>query len=129
MRTIDRDGLRTKMQVAPGRTLLVDVRDRNDYEKEHIKGAISIPIGELSMRSKECFGQDHEIIVYCGSFDCPASVKAANMLEKMGFSKVVDYEGGLDDWKIAGFLTEGAQVVKKAPKHADKAAKPAKKAA
>ncbi len=114
MRTMNRDELRTRLQVAPGRTLLVDVRDREDYEKEHILGAISVPVSELSMRAKTSFGPDKEIIVYCGSFECPASTKAAELLENEGFKDVVDYKGGLNDWKIAGFMTEGIEVARKA---------------
>ncbi len=108
VRSIQRDDLRRMMQVSPGRTILIDVRDKEEYEAEHIKGAISIPIGELSMRADKNFGKDDELIVCCGSFECPASTKAATLLSDMGFDNVLDYKGGLKDWKIAGFLTEGS---------------------
>ncbi len=114
MRTMKRDELRTRMQVSPGRTILLDVRDRPDYESEHIKGAISVPMTELSMRAKTCFSKDEEIIVYCTSFGCNASTRAARILEKMGYINAVDYKGGLNDWKTAGFMTEGTELTKKA---------------
>jgi rhodanese-related sulfurtransferase len=114
MTTISRDELRRKLNDSPGRVLLIDVRDRGDYEEERIKGAISIPLGELSMRAAKCFGTEHEIIVYCGSFECQASSKAAKVLDRMGYANVLEYEGGLKDWRAAGFVTEGAAVVKKA---------------
>ena len=114
VRSIQRDELRRKMQVSPGRTILIDVRDREDYEAEHIKGAISIPAGELSMRADKNFGKDDEVIVYSGSFECPASTKAASMLSDQGFINVLDYKGGLKDWNIAGFMTEGSGKTKAA---------------
>lgn len=105
--TINRDELRRRLQESPGRVILVDVRDRPDFEAEHIRGAISIPLPELSMRVRREFGKKEEIIVYCGSFECPLSTKAAELLEKNGYERVMVYEGGLKDWRVAGFLTEG----------------------
>ncbi len=109
VRSINRDELRRKLQESPGRVILVDVGERVDYEKEHIRGAISIPISELSMRVQKDFGKDMEIIVYCGSFECTLSTKASEILLNMGYENVMEYEGGLKDWKIAGFLTEGPE--------------------
>jgi len=108
MTAITRDELRLKLQEAPGRVLLIDVRDRADYEAEHIKGAISVPLTELSMRAAKCFSASQEIIVYCTSFECPASSTAAKLLARAGYANVLDYEGGLMDWKEAGYQTEAA---------------------
>ena len=93
IRAINRDLLRKKLQESPGRVILMDVRDKADFEAEHIKGAISVPIGELLVRAEQNWDKDHEIIVYCGSFECPASSKAAKMLDDAGFENVLDYEG------------------------------------
>ncbi|MHB8173280.1 MAG: rhodanese-like domain-containing protein [Nitrospirota bacterium] len=49
------------------------------------------------------------MIVYCGSFECTLSTKASEILLNMGYENVMEYEGGLKDWKIAGFLTEGPE--------------------
>jgi rhodanese-related sulfurtransferase len=114
IKAINRDILRKKLQESPGRVILMDVREKNDYEVEHIKGAISVPIGELLTRSVQNWGRDHEIIVYCGSFECPASSNAAKMLDDAGFENVLEYEGGLKDWKTAGFMTDGADTARAA---------------
>lgn len=106
MKTIERRDLEVKLQKSPGRTLLIDVRDRDDYEKLHIKGAISIPLEELAMRAK-AFDQDKEIILYCTNFQCDASTKAAKVLDNMGYTNVRDYKGGMADWREAGYETEG----------------------
>ena len=114
MKTITRDALRRRLQESPGRVVLVDVRDRADFEAGHIKGAISIPDHELSMRAEKEFGKDHEIILYCGNFECQASATAAKTLAAQGFKDVLDYEGGLRDWQAAGFMTEGTHAAKAA---------------
>jgi len=107
IRAINRDVLRKKLQESPGRVILMDVRDKTDYEVEHIKGAIFVPMGELLIRAVQNWDKDHEVIVYCGSFECPDSSKAARLLDDAGFENVLQYEGGLKDWKMAGFMTDG----------------------
>jgi len=114
MKTKGRDEILGKLKDRPGRTLLIDVRDREDYEAEHIRGALSIPITELTMRAAKSFDKDREIIVYCQAFDCPLSAQAAKVLDRMGFTDVVDYEGGLNDWKEAGYPTESRESAKAA---------------
>jgi len=85
---------------------LVNVLPREEFEKEHIRHSINIPVddaGEFENR----FDKNKEIVVYCASFDCDASPKAAEELIKRDFEKVYDYEGGLKDWKEAGDPVEG----------------------
>jgi rhodanese-related sulfurtransferase len=88
------------------RFALLDVRSRSDYDKEHIKGARSLPLDEIDTRAKAMLKPDEDIIVYCDSFVCSASTSAAKLLAKEGFSKVRDYKGGLREWKQAGLPTE-----------------------
>ena len=47
-----------------GDTIFVDSRSQSAYMKEHIKGAVNIPIGDLESRYKE-LPQHKNIIVYC----------------------------------------------------------------
>ncbi len=44
--------------------VVVDVRSRQEYEQEHIVGAISLPLNELSRRAAELPG-DRLIVFYC----------------------------------------------------------------
>ena len=80
---------------------LVNVLGRQAFEREHIPHSISIPLGEIE-RCEKRFDRDKEIVVYCASYDCEAAPKAALKLEKAGFRKILDYEGGMKDWKEAG---------------------------
>jgi len=43
--------------------IVVDVRGDISFEQEHIKGAISIPLGEVEARHEE-FPKDKEIVFY-----------------------------------------------------------------
>ena len=44
--------------------IVVDVRSKASYDKSHIIGAISIPLGEIEKRHEE-LPKDKEIILYC----------------------------------------------------------------
>lgn len=86
---------------------LLDVRGREDYAKEHIKGSVSVPLDDLE-RAKQLFKLSDNIITYCDSYVCSASSSAAKMLSRMGFSNVRDYKGGLREWKMNGLPTESS---------------------
>ena len=84
--------------------VLSDVRDADEFSKEHIPGAINIPLEKLADKAKE-FKKSQRIIVYGETHSDEASNRAAEMLEKMGFRKVSDFDGGVYAWKQAGYLT------------------------
>jgi rhodanese-related sulfurtransferase len=50
--------------------------------------------------------RESTIVTYCSSFDCEASTIAAKKLESYGFKNVLEFKGGLKDWKEAGYATE-----------------------
>ena len=87
--------------------ILLDVRSKEDYAKEHIKGARSLPLEELE-RVKQLFKPADNIIVYCDSFVCSASSSAAKMLSGMGFTNVRDFKGGLREWKMNDLPVESS---------------------
>ena len=83
--------------------ILVDVLSTESYGKEHITGAINIPLRDIEKKSKKLLKKGREIIVYCGSFQCTMSSQAAEILTRLGYKYVYDFEGGLQAWKDAGF--------------------------
>lgn len=89
---------------------LVDVLSKEHYEEEHIKGAVSLPLEEIEDRAKDILkDKDEMVVVYCASFDCPASTKAAEKLIGLGYANVFDYKGGLKDYKEANLPLEGSK--------------------
>jgi len=47
---------------------LVEVLPREDFESEHIAGASSLPLKELSADSARSLDRDRPVIVYCDDF-------------------------------------------------------------
>jgi len=45
--------------------LIIDVRTKEQYAQGYIKGAISLPIGDLEQRYKEVVPHDKEVVLYC----------------------------------------------------------------
>ncbi|MFB6166749.1 MAG: rhodanese-like domain-containing protein [Candidatus Nanohaloarchaea archaeon] len=95
---IGRDELKEKLE-SDGNFALINVLSEEDFEEKHIPGSINIPLDRLAEEADERFDRDQGIVVYCSSPSCQASPKAAEKLEKLGFSRVKDYSGGLSDWE------------------------------
>jgi rhodanese-related sulfurtransferase len=81
--------------------VLINVLPEDNFNEKHIRTSINIPHEDkqfTEMVEKVAGSKDRKIVVYCASFDCDASKKAAEKLEKAGFDRVYDYEGGTKDW-------------------------------
>ncbi|RJP29583.1 MAG: rhodanese-like domain-containing protein [Candidatus Omnitrophota bacterium] len=106
VRKITRDELKGMIESGV-RFKLVDVLVKEHFDDEHIKGAISLPLNELEQKASKLLKRDDLIVVYCASFECQASTKAAEKLMSMGYKNVLDYKGGLKDYKEGGMPLEG----------------------
>ena len=63
---------------------------------------MSLPLAMIDEKTAEdMLGIDSNIVVYCSSFACGASVSAAKKLQGNGFI-VLDYKGGLKEWQERG---------------------------
>lgn len=47
---------------------VVDVLPREEFEEEHLPGAISIPLKELDAASAAVLDRDRPVIVYCHDY-------------------------------------------------------------
>ena len=63
---IDRDEVRRLINEEHAR--LVEVLPASDYEKEHITGAINIPLKELDERAPRELDRERPVIVYCNDY-------------------------------------------------------------
>lgn len=108
VKSISKDHLKNMMDSGERFTLL-DVRSRQDYDKEHIKGAVSLPLDDVEKKAEQTLKPDDTIITYCDSFICSSSTSGAKMLARKGFKNVRDYKGGLREWKQGGLPTESYQ--------------------
>jgi len=83
--------------------VILDVREPYEYEEEHIKNAILIPVGELAGRLDE-LDKNKPTLVYCKSGG--RSATACGILDGNGFTEVYNMEGGITAWKNAGYPVE-----------------------
>lgn len=86
--------------------VLIDLRDEVECKKEHIPGAINIPLEQLGTQAKEKLNKNQRVIVYGQTHQDEFSTQAAQLLEALGFRKVSDFDGGIQAWKSAGYSTE-----------------------
>jgi len=87
--------------IKEGNTLVLDVREKAAYDKGHLPGAISVPIGELDTRMEEfSTHKTAEVIVYCndGSTRGPRATKKLN---DAGFPDAKNLKGGVEGWRAA----------------------------
>jgi len=82
--------------------ILLDVRDKEEYEPEHIPGAINISRGTLELKSNLIIpDKTKKIVVYCGIDR--RSPLATKTLNDFGYKKAINMVGGLKAWKEAGY--------------------------
>lgn len=76
--------------------VLLDVRSQEEFDEEHLEGAILIPEEDIQDRAGEELGdQATPILVYCRSGR--RSKQAAQTLADLGYTKVYEF-GGILDW-------------------------------
>ena len=90
-----------------GDAILIDIRDIRELQRDgRINGAFHAPRGMLefwadpdSPYHKDIFATEGELVLFCAS--SWRSALAAKTLQDMGFSNIIDLEGGFTAWKIA----------------------------
>ncbi len=80
---------------------VINVLSKDSYDDCHIKGSLNVPLKGLKSAAKK-WSKDQEIVVYCASYQCPASKEAFLILENLGFTNILAYEGGMKEWKQKG---------------------------
>jgi len=97
--------LRNHVQGGSTELLILDVREREAYERGHIPGARLLPRGQLELRvNSELPDPTQRILAYCELGQI--STFAAATLRNMGYQRAVALDGGLQAWRAAGFPVE-----------------------
>ena len=105
LRVIRAELLRSLLQ-GTNDLVLVDVMPRLYYQDFHIKGAMSIPEPEIADTVRD-WPRYRRIVVYCLDVDCDTSRDAARTLITMGFTDVLQYEGGKREWRAKKYESIG----------------------
>jgi phage shock protein E len=85
--------------------LLIDVREADEFEKEHAAGARHLSRGVLEMKIEEVEPDvNRPIVCYCGGGK--RSALAVESLERMGYQDVSSLASGFKTWKAEGLAVE-----------------------
>jgi rhodanese-related sulfurtransferase len=111
MKLICREELKQKLERGDRFQLVMALGDWQ-YRAKHIPGSLHFATPQEALAE---LSQDDEIVVYCSSYDCSASVIAYEYLVHHGYTHVRRYAGGILDWEEAGYQLEGEMVGEKIP--------------
>ena len=82
--------------------VLVDVREKLEWNEGHIPGAIHVPRGYLELQVEEAVpDKDKTVVLYCAGG--VRSLMAGATLQQMGYKNVVSMAGGFGAWKGNGY--------------------------
>ncbi|TMD88450.1 MAG: molybdopterin-synthase adenylyltransferase MoeB [Chloroflexi bacterium] len=82
--------------------VLVDVREKHEWNEGHIPGAIHVPRGYLELQVEEAVPEkDKTVVLYCAGG--VRSLMAGATLQQMGYKNVVSMAGGFGAWKGNGY--------------------------
>jgi rhodanese-related sulfurtransferase len=92
------------------KALFMDARDAKAFSEGHIPGAMNVPYDKLTDYYETITSTvipDTLIVCYCWGPTCDFSDNLASELALMGFTNVVIFRGGWEEWEKAGYPTEG----------------------
>jgi rhodanese-related sulfurtransferase len=81
--------------------VIVDTRSEKAFNKEHIKGAINLPYGNMNAETVRHLDKNKIFVTYCDGLGCNASTKGALRLTELNF-KVKELIGGIESWILEG---------------------------
>lgn len=77
--------------------IVVDIRERKDYERGHIVDAINIPLAKLNERSTELDKHKALPVIVVDQMGQHAGA-AVKTLEGLGFTQASRMKGGMSEW-------------------------------
>jgi rhodanese-related sulfurtransferase len=91
-------------KLSSGEAVIVDVRETDEWDEEHIPGAIHLSRGTIELDIEEKVPDPNAMIItHCGGGG--RSALAAEGLQKMGYKNVRSMAGGFKAWKAIGLST------------------------
>lgn len=83
--------------------VLIDVREKSEYDDVRIPGSVLIPLGDLPARLAEV-PADRDVYVHCRMGG--RSARAVDYLRAFGRPNSYNVTGGIDAWEEAGLPVE-----------------------
>jgi glyoxylase-like metal-dependent hydrolase (beta-lactamase superfamily II)/rhodanese-related sulfurtransferase len=85
--------------------VVIDVREKDQFDAGHLPGALHLPRGQLELRVNEAFPDPTVRIVTVCEFG-KISTLAAATLRSLGFMHAAALDGGMKNWREAGLAVE-----------------------
>ena len=93
------------------RPVVIDVRERAEYDQGHIAGAIVVPFSEFKDRLESLKLPKIDPVILYGADDARARDATKHLYEN-GYQGALTLKGGIDAWRAAGQVMEKRQPVK-----------------
>ena len=82
--------------------VVVDVREKHEWNEGHIPGALHVPRGFLELQIEEAVpDKSKTVVLYCAGG--VRSLMAGTTLQQMGYKDVISMSGGFGQWKANGY--------------------------
>jgi len=96
--------LQATQLINQGKTLIIDVRDSEQFAAGHLRDARNIPLKDLPQRISELDKfKSKSVVVVCQTGTQSGKAEAA--LKKAGFAEVYGLTGGIAAWQTQGLPT------------------------
>ena len=98
----------TRRKLGSGKAKLIDVREDNEWEAGHARGAEHMGRGVIERDIEQRVpDKNAELVLYCGGGF--RSALATDNLQKMGYTNVWSMAGGWRAWQAAGAPVESGK--------------------
>lgn len=96
------------------RFFVIDARDKAQFDKEHIDGAVHIEWRRV-LAERQQIPRDKPVLLYCNTGSL--SAQAGFALRVAGFDNVRILQGGYAEWKAKGGFEANARAAGRSPAH------------
>ena len=96
------------------RFVVIDARDKAQFDKEHIAGAINIEWRRV-LAERQQIPKDKPVLLYCNTGSL--SAQAGFALRVAGYENVRILQGGYAEWKAKGGFEASARAAGQSPAH------------
>src|ERR1041385_8876873 len=97
--TIEFDELHRRVDDGDTSCVLLNVLPRAAFEAGRIPFSVNLPLAEIADHVRNFLpARDQETVVYCASPSCMLPRQAAILLRNLGYTKIREYRGGMEEW-------------------------------
>jgi rhodanese-related sulfurtransferase len=96
-----------KMMDEKKKFVLIDNRNKEQFTKEHITGAVLITVDELigDPKLSDKLDKNVPLVLYCNGVKCWRSPAAALLYQSLGFKEIYWFRNGLPEWIKLDYAT------------------------